>query len=100
MLGAGRLERTSRAPGKSESQRLDSLAGSGLFQEQGVVQEAGEEASCKGTNPVDAVILPMGRRQGRAEGASGIERATGEGTGHQDAQHDADTNGETSYGAE
>src|SRR5690348_15424568 len=70
-------------------------ATSGFFQEKGVVQETGEEASGERTHPVNSMILPMGRGQGRAESASGVERATGEGTGHKNTEDDANTDGES-----
>src|SRR5271163_594149 len=72
----------------------------GFLQEERVIQKSRQESPGEWTDPVDAVILPVGGRQGGTESAGGIEGAACERTGDHDAQHDADADGETGYGAE
>src|SRR5487761_956066 len=51
---------------------------SGFSQEQGVVEESSEESPSEGADPVNPVILPVGRSQRGSESASGEERSSTE----------------------
>ena len=72
----------------------------GFLQEEGVVEETGQEAAGQRADPVDPPIWPVGRGQGGTQGTGGIESAAGEGAGHHDAQRDGEADGEAGDGAD
>src|SRR5438105_3433368 len=78
--------------------RLRGDRGSGLLQTERVVEQAGDKASGQRTNPVDAVIGPMGGRQSRSKGARGVQGCTCERTSDEDAEGNGEANAKAGDG--
>src|SRR6516162_4309487 len=71
-----------------------------FFQVQSIVKQAGDEASGQRTNPVNAVVSPVIRGQGRPKRSGGIQGGAGERAGYQNANRNGEADAEAGDGFE
>ena len=73
---------------------------SGFFQVEAVIEQAGDEASGKWTDPVNAVMCPVIRGEGRPKRARRVERGAGQRAGRQNSHCDGQPYAEARDGLE
>src|SRR6266851_2717997 len=73
--------------------------GSGFFQKERIVEQAGDKSSGQRADPVDSLMRPMRRSQRRPKGAGGVQSGTRERPGNEKAERNRQADAKAGDGA-